>query len=118
MKMNGNQTIPTQRQLVWEGLNDPKILRHCIPGCDSLTLKDRCAFGIVRHCYPVAQRWPIRLTILAAVIAPQTALNAGSLTTVSSGSLTSEAGDRSILAAATSEFGQPRRRAPVPPKTA
>jgi carbon monoxide dehydrogenase subunit G len=36
MKMTGEQKIAAPRQKVWEGLNDPAVLRQCIPGCQSL----------------------------------------------------------------------------------
>ena len=36
MKMSGSQIIKAPRQIVWKGLNDPKILKQCIPGCDSI----------------------------------------------------------------------------------
>jgi len=36
MKMTGEQRIAASRQKVWEALNDPDVLRQCIPGCQSL----------------------------------------------------------------------------------
>lgn len=36
MHMAGEQRIAAPRQRVWEALNDPEILRQCIPGCQSL----------------------------------------------------------------------------------
>lgn len=36
MKMTGEQHIAASRQRVWEALNDPEVLRQCIPGCQSL----------------------------------------------------------------------------------
>lgn len=36
MDMNGSETINAPVNLVWEGLNDPDILRQCIPGCEAL----------------------------------------------------------------------------------
>jgi uncharacterized protein len=36
MDMTGERRIPAPRQLVWEGLNDPEILKQAIPGCDSI----------------------------------------------------------------------------------
>lgn len=36
MEMHGKETIPASRQRVWEALNDPEILKQCIPGCQSL----------------------------------------------------------------------------------
>jgi len=34
--MTGEQFIPLPQQRVWEALNDPQILKACIPGCDSI----------------------------------------------------------------------------------
>jgi hypothetical protein len=36
MKMTGEQRIAASRQQVWDALNDPEILKRCIPGCQSL----------------------------------------------------------------------------------
>ncbi len=36
MDMKGEYRIPAPRQKVWEALNDPEILKACIPGCESL----------------------------------------------------------------------------------
>jgi len=36
MKMNGEQVIAAPRARVWEALNDPEVLRQCIPGCQTL----------------------------------------------------------------------------------
>jgi len=36
MQMTGEQRIAAPRQRVWEALNDPEILKLCIPGCQSL----------------------------------------------------------------------------------
>lgn len=36
MDMSGSHRIPAKREKVWEALNDPDILKACIPGCESL----------------------------------------------------------------------------------
>lgn len=36
MHLAGEQRIAASRQRVWEALNDPAVLRACIPGCQSL----------------------------------------------------------------------------------
>jgi len=36
MEMTGEFHIPAPRQRVWEGLNDPEVLKQCIPGCQTL----------------------------------------------------------------------------------
>lgn len=37
MKMNGEEVIPAPVRAVWEALNDPQVLKQCIPGCESIT---------------------------------------------------------------------------------
>lgn len=36
MDMTGERRIPASRERVWAALNDPAVLRSCIPGCESL----------------------------------------------------------------------------------
>ncbi|MBC8790316.1 MAG: carbon monoxide dehydrogenase [Tagaea sp. CACIAM 22H2] len=36
MNLSGEYKLPLPRQAVWEGLNDPEVLKRCIPGCDEL----------------------------------------------------------------------------------
>ena len=36
MDMNGSETINAPIDAVWRGLNDPDVLRRCIPGCEAL----------------------------------------------------------------------------------
>jgi carbon monoxide dehydrogenase subunit G len=36
MKLRGEELIGSARIRVWEALNDPEVLRQCIPGCQSL----------------------------------------------------------------------------------
>ena len=38
MQMNDSQRIPASQQAVWAALNDPEILKQCIPGCQSLDM--------------------------------------------------------------------------------
>jgi uncharacterized protein len=37
MDMNGEQRIEAPREAVWAALNDPDVLKQCIPGCESIT---------------------------------------------------------------------------------
>ena len=34
MKMSGEYRISAPRQFVWDALNDPAILKNCLPGCE------------------------------------------------------------------------------------
>ena len=36
MEIKGEYQIDAPRQAVWEALNDPEMLKKCIPGCESL----------------------------------------------------------------------------------
>jgi carbon monoxide dehydrogenase subunit G len=37
MQLSDEVTIPVSRQKVWQALNDPEVLRQCIPGCEDIT---------------------------------------------------------------------------------
>jgi len=39
MDMTGEERIAAPREAVWAALNDPEILKQCIPGCQSLEMK-------------------------------------------------------------------------------
>lgn len=39
MDMTGTRHIAASRQKVWAALNDPEILKQCIPGCESLEMQ-------------------------------------------------------------------------------
>ena len=36
MDMTGEFHIPAPREIVWAALNDPNILKQCIPGCNEI----------------------------------------------------------------------------------
>lgn len=44
MKMTGEYRISAPRQAVWDALNDPEILKQCIPGCEELARTDDGGF--------------------------------------------------------------------------
>ena len=37
MEFKGQYLIPAPRERVWAALNDPEVLRQCIPGCEAMT---------------------------------------------------------------------------------
>jgi carbon monoxide dehydrogenase subunit G len=39
MDMTGTRHIAASRETVWAALNDPEILKQCIPGCESLEMQ-------------------------------------------------------------------------------
>jgi uncharacterized protein len=36
MELQGSVTIPATAEQVWQALNDPQVLRQCIPGCEEV----------------------------------------------------------------------------------
>jgi carbon monoxide dehydrogenase subunit G len=47
MTMTGEVVLPAQRAVVWAALNDPEILKACIPGCESFERTGDNAFAAV-----------------------------------------------------------------------
>ena len=35
MKLTGSYKLNVKKEIVWNALNNPEILKQCIPGCDS-----------------------------------------------------------------------------------
>ncbi len=44
MKMTGEFSIAAPREAVWQALNDPEVLKHCIPGCDEMVKRSDTEF--------------------------------------------------------------------------
>ena len=42
MEMTGEQRIPASQAETWQALNDPAVLRECVPGCEAI---DRVTAG-------------------------------------------------------------------------
>lgn len=47
MTMNGEAVLPAPRETVWAKLNDPEVLKACIPGCQSLEAASPTEFAAV-----------------------------------------------------------------------
>ncbi len=71
MEMTGEQTIAAPRAKVWDALNDPDVLRQCIPGCQSLEKEgdDRLKAVVEIKIGPIGARFNGAVTI-ADVNAP------------------------------------------------
>jgi carbon monoxide dehydrogenase subunit G len=65
MQFTGSFTVPAPRQRVWEGLNDPDLLRQCIPGCEELTRLSATEFEgkIVAKVGPVKASFSGKVTL-------------------------------------------------------
>lgn len=46
MDMQGTRQLPITQQQAWDALNDPEMLKACIPGCDSIEAKGENAYAI------------------------------------------------------------------------
>lgn len=47
MEFTGTQTIAAPRAAVWEALNDPAVLKLCVPGCESFIARSADEFEAV-----------------------------------------------------------------------
>ena len=47
MEMTGEQLIPLSQDVTWKALNDPAVLKDCIPGCESIERTGDNAYDVV-----------------------------------------------------------------------
>ncbi len=47
MDMQGSRQLAVTQQQAWEALNDPAVLKACIPGCDSIEATGENAYALV-----------------------------------------------------------------------
>jgi hypothetical protein len=72
MDLIGSQTLAASRASVWQALNDPEVLKACIPGCDSVVRESESTFAVAMTAVvgPVKARFKARLS-LSDVVAPE-----------------------------------------------
>ena len=46
MEMTSTRTVPAPVAAVWAALNDPQVLKGCIPGCDAIEPDGENAYRI------------------------------------------------------------------------
>jgi carbon monoxide dehydrogenase subunit G len=65
MEMTGEQRIEAPRATVWAALNDPDVLRQCIPGCQSLEkiAEDRMRGVVAVKVGPISARFAGEVTL-------------------------------------------------------
>ena len=65
MTMNGEVQLAASRDAVWAKLNDPEVLKACIPGCEELTTTDENGFQAVAKLKvgPVSARFKGKVTL-------------------------------------------------------
>jgi len=47
MELKGSRNINASRETVWEALNDPEVLKACVPGCSEMIRDDNDGFSAV-----------------------------------------------------------------------
>lgn len=59
MDMQGSRPLTVTQQQAWDALNDPEVLKACIPGCESIESTGANAYAIVNAIKvgPVAARF-------------------------------------------------------------
>lgn len=72
MDMEGSRRLAVTQQQAWDALNDPEVLKTCIPGCDKVeaTGENQYALGMAVKIGPVAARFNGKIQ-LADVVAPE-----------------------------------------------
>ena len=65
MEMKGEQLIPAPQQVVWDALNDPEVLKACVPGCESIEKSGDNEYQVlmVARVGPVSAKFKGRLTL-------------------------------------------------------
>jgi len=65
MEMTGEQLIPVPQAVTWEALNDPAILKDCVPGCESITRVSDNEYEVVMTAKvgPVSAKFKGKMTV-------------------------------------------------------
>lgn len=65
MEMTQTQRLPVPQQVAWEALNDPALLKQCIPGCESIEPDGENAYQLVLTAAvgPVKARFKGRMAL-------------------------------------------------------
>jgi len=63
--MTGEQLIPASQQDTWKALNDPEVLKACVPGCESITLVNENEYQVqmTARVGPVSAKFRGRLSL-------------------------------------------------------
>ncbi|MFO6420952.1 SRPBCC family protein [Hylemonella sp. W303a] len=65
MDMQGSRQLAVTQQQAWDALNDPEVLKRCIPGCDKVeaTGEGQYAVGLSLKIGPVSARFAGKITL-------------------------------------------------------
>lgn len=66
MDMQGSRSLPVTQAQAWEALNNPDILKACIPGCDKFELAEPnvYAVGVSLKVGPVAAKFTGKVSLM------------------------------------------------------
>lgn len=81
MELHDRRQLPVARDLAWIALNDPGILRGCIPGCESIERLDDTTWTIVVTVAPgpLGGHWSGRITVTDVMAPTSCTLNVDAL---------------------------------------
>lgn len=70
MEISGEYEIAAPRTRVWQLLNDPAVLKKCIPGCEELTADDENSFAatVVLKIGPIKAKFNGEVTLSDKVV--------------------------------------------------
>ena len=65
MDMQGTRQLAITQQQAWDALNDPAVLKTCIPGCDKVDLsgENQYAIGMALKIGPVSAKFSGKITL-------------------------------------------------------
>jgi carbon monoxide dehydrogenase subunit G len=65
MEMTGEQLIPASQQDTWNALNDPEILKACVPGCEAIdpVAPNEFQVAMVARVGPVSAKFKGKLSL-------------------------------------------------------
>jgi carbon monoxide dehydrogenase subunit G len=64
MQMTGERSLAATQAQAWDALNDPSVLKQCIPGCESLEpIEGGFAFAVAIRIGPVAAKFKGTVTL-------------------------------------------------------
>ena len=65
MEMSGEQIVPAPQREVWAALNDPGVLKECVPGCESIEPLGENVYQVlmVARVGPVSAKFKGKLTL-------------------------------------------------------
>ena len=72
MEMQASRTLAVTQQQAWEALNDPEVLKLCIPGCDKVEAsgENQYAVAMALKIGPVSAKFAGKIT-LADIVPPE-----------------------------------------------